>query len=478
MPMSRDLVVDLDAVVQVCAVRNIQRTAVPQLGPDMLGVQRAQFSPARPVDRPDVDAAERGVVWHGEATLVVTCEVQRSRFATVGRRLRTKPELVAVLAVGLAVRLTLIPITRGQDFVVWDLASAATLRGTNVYAHHPNYSGGPYSYFPLFLYIELPFQWLAQHAGLPFTILGKLPMLVADIATSLLIAAELSERRYAPRIVAVGAAVFFLNPLVIYNSAYYGRFDSVGCALLLFAVRRLSRRAPGSGIWYALAVAAKTFPVFVLPAVLRAARRARVRAVFTLAAVIGCLSVPYLATWRPYLHDTVVYDVVKAPQYLSWQRLLLHVTDTDEARRVSYVLLGLFALGAVGLSRRVSLERSIALTFVLFILCSKVVLDQYLIWPLPWLILATWTPPRLIARASAVIVIVFTSVGMLANASIHPWGRSPWWLVIGLAVSCACYLLLALNDSPTPTAPISAEPDPFTITQVPSSAASELGETQ
>jgi len=32
----------------------------------------------------------------------------------------------------------------------WDRASSATLRGINIYAHHPHYPHGAYAYFPLF----------------------------------------------------------------------------------------------------------------------------------------------------------------------------------------------------------------------------------------------------------------------------------------------------------------------------------------
>lgn len=384
--------------------------------------------------------------------------------SSIGDRLRMNPELALVVAAGLAVRLALIPVARGQDFVVWDQASAATLRWTNVYAHHPHYPGGPYAYFPFFLYVELPFQWLAQHAALSFTVLGKLPILAADLATAALIATELRERGCRPRVVALGSAAFLLNPLVIYNSAYYGRFDSVGCALLLFAVRGLRRSRPGSRTWYALAVAAKTFPVFLLPAVLRAQGGRRLRTLLALGTVIALLSLPYLATWRAYVHDIVWYDAVKQPQALSWQRLLLDVTDKDEARLISYLMLGVVAAGAVGLSRRVSLDRSVALTLVLFLLCSKVVLDQYLTWPLPWLILASLTPPRPVARASAGLAIVLTLVGFFANATIHPWGRTAWWLEIGLAASCAGYLLLALGTSePESEPPVGFEPTTYRL---------------
>ena len=149
----------------------------------------------------------------------------------------------------------MIPITHGRDFVVWDKASAATLWGVNIYAHHPDYPGGPFTYSPLFLYLELPFRWLAAHSAIPFTVLGKVPILVADIGCGALIAGELRHRGFGGRTVAWATALFFLNPLVIYNSAYYGRFDTVCVALLLLAFRGMRR--PGvvsrpTALYYAL----------------------------------------------------------------------------------------------------------------------------------------------------------------------------------------------------------------------------------
>ena len=91
--------------------------------------------------------------------------------AHTGRAATTR--LVLVVAAGIAVRVVLAPITRGQDFDVWDLASTATLQRIDIYAHHPAYPGGPYAYFPLFFYLEVPFQWLAEHTGIPFTVLGE-----------------------------------------------------------------------------------------------------------------------------------------------------------------------------------------------------------------------------------------------------------------------------------------------------------------
>ena len=354
--------------------------------------------------------------------------------------------LVVVLAAGIALRVALIPITRGQDFQVWDLASTATLQGTDIYAEHPDYPGGPYAYFPLFLYLELPFQWLAQHTGISFTVLGKIPIIAGDIACALVLAAELRDRTSNVRAVVLGTALFFLNPLVLYNGAYYGRFDTIACALLLLAVRVLRNEKRGAGLWYGLAVAAKTFPGFVLPGILHIAKGRRLGILVALVAVLMVLSAPYLPSWRAMLSDIVFYDASKSPAGLSWQTLLIGTTSIENLRLVSYVLLAVYVVGAVLLTCVVDLDMYILATLVLFLVCSKVVLEQYLVWPMPWLVLALWTAPR-IRVATSTFFVGITVVGMVANPHIQPWGRTPALIDAGLAVACVIYIALVILDA-------------------------------
>ena len=353
--------------------------------------------------------------------------------------------LVLVLVAGIAVRVALVPITRGQDFDVWHLASTATLQVIDIYAHHPAYPGGPYAYFPLFLYLELPFQWLAEHTGISFTVLGKVPILAGDIACALVLAGELRDRTASNRAVLLGTSLFFLNPLVLYNGAFYGRFDTVALALLLFAVRLLRKRKRSAGLWYGLAVAAKTFPVFVLPGIVRDARGRRIWLAITLMGVLLVLSAPYIPSWRAMVSDIVVYDAVKAPGALSWQTLFIGTTSIEKLRLVSYVLLALYLIGAVLLARVLDLDLYILATLVLFLVCCKVLLEQYLVWPMPWLVLVLWTAPRIRAATIAFFVAV-TVVGMVANPHVQPWGRSPALIVAGFAVLCVVYVFTVVVD--------------------------------
>lgn len=362
-------------------------------------------------------------------------------------RVRAHRRFAALATVSVLVRAALIPWWHGQDFAVWSLASAATLHGDNIYAHHPNYPGGPFAYLPLFLYVELPFRWLADVSGGPFTVLGKLPMALADLGVmALLYRAALRRGAASNRAVWVAAA-FALNPLVLYNSALYGRFDSLACALLLVWTARggASRSSPW---WLGAAVAVKTFPVLMIPAALTRARRSERPLVWfgVLAVVVGaCL--PYLGSVPALVHDVLIYDTAKYPQGESWQLLLRNwLGDTAAA---GFSLLGMVgvAVGARAIARRVAardVDLAVAATLVLFLVCAKVVLEQYLTWPLPWLLVLTCSAARRTAVASGGLAAVLTVLGLLDSESFHPLGRDSLALGIAVTASAAAYLLTVL----------------------------------
>jgi hypothetical protein len=165
-----------------------------------------------------------------------------------------------------------------------------------------------------------------------------------------------------------------------------------------------------------------------------------------LVTVLLVLSAPYLPSWRAMLADIVVYDAVKSPGALSWQTLLIGTTSIENLRLLSYVLLALYVVGAVLLARVVDLDMYILATLVLFLLCSKVVLEQYLVWPVPWLALVLWTAPR-VRAATIVFFVIVTAIGILVNPHVQPWGTSPALIDAGLAVACAVYLAAVVMNA-------------------------------
>jgi uncharacterized membrane protein len=359
------------------------------------------------------------------------------------RGVRVALPLLAVLGVGVVARAALVPITHGPDFTVWDLASRATLDGVNVYAHHPAYSGGPYSYFPLFLDIELPMQWLALHTGVPFTVLGKLPIVAADLVATLLIVRELRRSGVSDRGQATGGALFFLNPLVLYNGAFYGRFDSVCLALLLVGVSLRAGRRPSSWRFsaaYALAVAAKTFPLFLLPWLVRRDGRGAVRVVLTVLALLFAISAPYIISSPGSFVTDLLYSADKLPGGLSWQ-VVLHGLPASVQVDTGAALLGVFVAAAIALAFVDDLTVAAAATMVIFLLLSKQVIEQYLIWPLPFLVVLA------VGRRSLpawLLIGELTAAGMITNAYFHPFGLQPVVLNVALAVALSATLARVL----------------------------------
>ncbi len=342
-------------------------------------------------------------------------------------RFRRLWPLLVVLVAGVLARTALVPITHGPDFTVWDLASRATLKGVNVYAHHPAYSGGPYTYFPLFLYIELPMQWLALHTGVSFTIYGKLPIVVADLAATLLIVREMRRHGSGVRAQAVGAALFFLNPLVLYNGAFYGRFDSVAVALLMAA---LSLRGQHGRQRLALLICVcplgRGEDVPAVPVAVAGTPRAQRCAAGGLepsAAVLAAISLPYLLTSASAFVDDLLYSAGKLPGGMSWQ-VVMHGLPATVQVDVGDVLLGAFVVAAVLVAFAFADDLTVAAaaTIVLFLLLSKQVIEQYLLWPLPFLVLLATGRG---SRSAWLLVAELTTAGMLVNAYYHPFGVQP-----------------------------------------------------
>jgi len=452
------------------------------------------------------------------------------------------PRVTLVFALGLVLRAVLLPITFGPDFHIWDLTAAATLHGQDVYAHPPLDPAryGPYAYFPLYLYLLLPLKWLALHSGLSYVALGKLPVVAGDVGVALGLASALRRAGRDERACATGVALYFLNPLVLYNGAFYGRFDSLPLALLLLAWNRLSPGAGGrSGrlaLPFSLAVALKTFPIFLLPYLIaRLGRRRGGRLALATVLTPLVIALPYLLhDARRFLYIVFVYDSTKGPRQFSWQVILLNLGLSERAATVvSYGLLALFALAIVlpvalrsvksrallaplahgdwplGPTRGPTVQRAsggawgdaspqtpanhgpwgstgmaipndaqaptislkgqgrmprllsptarerraegvtaladpyvyAAVVFTLFLLLSKVVYEQYLLWPLPFLaVLAV----RDRARDAVGLLVTLSVIGLSANQWLHPFGYNPYpalWLNVAIAVAVALFVV-------------------------------------
>ena len=226
--------------------------------------------------------------------------------------------LPCLLLVGLVVRLPLL----GNDgfrndvqaFESWALTIAE--HGPSHFYANAGFADYPPGYFYVLGVVGAIWEWLFRGSDPSYSalkVLVKLPAVFADLGVGAILYAI--ARRFTSQVSALGvAALYVLNPAVIFISAIWGQVDSIaaGFALLgvYFLMRGGSRDATRPELWivgawlslaYSLLVkpqAALLIPLFLAFAFLdraRTAQRLRATAIGILAAVLLAvlLSIPF-----------------------------------------------------------------------------------------------------------------------------------------------------------------------------------------
>lgn len=195
--------------------------------------------------------------------------------------------LLRLTLIGFALRILLLPYTGESDLGVFGEASQSMVQG-----------GGPYSYIIVYppdweYYLNLVGigAWgigggpllttntglLVYHARLGFAqpayivvpiyaVLEKLPLILADfLVAGLLFFIVRGATGSADRAI-VAFGLWFLNPLVITDSALHGAFDVLPVAFSVAAFYLLDhRRWASAGASLGLATAFKVYPIFLFP---------------------------------------------------------------------------------------------------------------------------------------------------------------------------------------------------------------------
>lgn len=360
--------------------------------------------------------------------------------------------LTWVIVAGALVRLVLMPLWFGMDFKVWEIVSRELLRGNDFYANKPkDMPGGPYAYLPLFAYLEVPFRALSELTGTAFLLWGKIPVVAGDAMVAWAIVKWARRAGLAESRVAFGLALFWLNPLVLFNGPLYGRFDSFVVGLMMIGLLHgpptiaTKWYRSKSTIWFAASVAAKTFPAFVLPWFWRNSKQ-RVRFVGGIIAMTALWSLPFsLLNPSAFIHSTVLYDTKKVPTNLSWQVILVQLFPQDTTRAIgTFILIGFFA-SLIALTKLDLLEYCAA-AFCAFVVFSKIVNEQYLVWAIPFLVLLV---AQRRGKHHAYILALFTAVGTFVNPLFHPLGLqgrpNTFWVNFLMAGATAVYLVVELR---------------------------------
>jgi hypothetical protein len=326
-----------------------------------------------------------------------------------GARRRGVPGAVwAVVAAGTIIRLVLAFTTEGQPYdmevarELWPVLERAPL---DVYATRIGPAEGiAWPYPPGFFAFAYLAGQLSDLTDLGYTALLRLPSIAADAGIALVVAHVLT----GPRALA-GAALVALGPSFIVISGYHGQIDNLAIFPAVAAVAFWDRmpehrRALYAGLLVGAGCAIKTTPAFVLLALLPSVRSWREAATMVGAAAAVPLAVmaPYLAHTPGELVDALRYKGFPGTSPLS---ILLQPEFAEALTRlvapgplvgflydhgpliVTGTLLAV-AFASTRFGRGWSPAERATLIWLAFYVVTPVLFFQYLVWGLPFFLLA------------------------------------------------------------------------------------------
>jgi len=312
---------------------------------------------------------------------------------------------------------------------------------------------------PFMVHMLQLFLYLERRTGMPFPFWLRLPAILADPLTVILVWRLLlpsaGQRGRWLALLLLAAA-----PPLIMISGFHGNTDPAMICFVVLAVYLLERRAPPplAGMAFAIALSIKVVPVIFLPVILFSLATWRARLAFCAAAagtwIAGAL--PYLLR-VPELIARHVFGYGGFSGQWGITRLWalraarLHREATwDELVRGPYTDNGKFIILVGIVAAAIWMNRSAASRPTLFVQCGLVAFlflslspsfgVQYLAWLMPWVVaLGVRATLVLYATSSIFLFAVYTSWsgGFPWHYAEAPYNGS-WWHgpVIGLELLC------------------------------------------
>lgn len=238
------------------------------------------------------------------------------RLLIVSRRLRLVSETrlwLFLAAAGFILRLGFAYVSEGSnDIITWGMF-AQSADQTSVNSLYETFQTIPDSVFnhpPLMGYLGLVAWRVAQALALPFAFVFKLPMILADGLTAVLLW-RIWRKERGTSAAALTVAAFGWSWLAILVAAYHGNTDSLGAFFCLLAAYLLQEKRP---VWGGLALAAalnvKLIPIaLVIAFVLRCQSW---REVFRLGVGLALGLLPFLSVvaccGRLFYQNAIVYN--------------------------------------------------------------------------------------------------------------------------------------------------------------------------
>jgi hypothetical protein len=343
------------------------------------------------------------------------------------RWLSDHQDLVAVLVLAALVRVILMPVTASGDLTRYAVVY------TESFLHRNDYNfeeiGDEYDFRNLTTLglMTKPPGWAEYPLGILRTVFGftniyytfliKLPALFGDMLVAYMIWSWLAERTRDKSAPILAASLYLFNPGVIVVTAMLGKSDSLGVGLLLLALKNIDNRR--FSIWYALSLLYKQFPLFLLPWIV--IRRRKLREALLAGAILFALMIPYLLgslplfTGRMFLAHLNRQPAVE--HTLSWiSNLWVWGIEPTSAPLLFIAAYAAILVIISYLTDMGGLDTGLVV-FALFIVFSPVVFEHYMLWVMPFLIIAYFI------RRENFLLITFmvASISCVLTNEKRPW---------------------------------------------------------
>jgi hypothetical protein len=311
-----------------------------------------------------------------------------------------------------------------------------------------------YNHPPLIGWWLVGLNWLAAH-GVSLRLMIRLPAIVADVVTAILVL-ELVRTRRGLREARLAGLLVAASPVLVVISGYHGNTDPVFVMLSLLSAYLLGeRRAPlWAGLAIGVAISVKLVPVVVLPALLVAAWRGPrpgglTRFLGGAGAVFAVVWLPAMVTQWSGLRSGVL-DYAGSNQgttqwglgqILRWLPGQEHTVPLYGGAGRFAVLAACALVPAWFVLRRVAvLPVAVALALCLFLLLTPTFGTQYLAWAAAPAVLL-WLPGA--AAFTGISTVLLVEAYTRWNHGL-PWDQATKWGLDVFAVGVAFLAWLAL----------------------------------
>ncbi|MCA1654931.1 MAG: glycosyltransferase 87 family protein [Pseudonocardiaceae bacterium] len=314
---------------------------------------------------------------------------------TTSRTARLRLVVLGIAVVATAAKLVVAARTFGTNDVHSWLSFAEGVRRWGPVDMYGHQFFSLYNHPPLSGRLLVAMNWLVDRDLASFVFLVKVPAVLADLVTAVLVF-ELVRLRRAVVEAAVAGALVVCSPALFVISGFHGNTDPLFVMFAVLGVYLLvvKRWAAVAGVAFALSLSVKLTPIVLVPMLLVLVVRLGWRKLLAFAGggvvVFALLWLPVVVNrWPEFSRDVLGYQGIWARewglnQFAVWANVPTGVTEwlIGPGRFVVLLLAGLLPALVVWRRPPVFAPAAAGLALALFLLLSPAFGMQYLVWPL------------------------------------------------------------------------------------------------